>query len=204
MSVSPDGHTVLTVESGGLSHLWNTSTGTKRFSLRHGCGAREAQFIAGGTLAVTWSRDAGDCESKVMVWEVATGAAKATVSTEAASIGFSRNAKSLFTTTNSSRLTEQPVVRVWDVDTGDERFTDPIASNGNVRTAALSPDGTRLVVVSGPRVAMWAVGGGMLQSVLAAATTVCLSAEFRQQNLGESAAVAMQAFEACERKHGRK
>ena len=45
--------------------------------------------------------------------------------------------------------------------------------------------------------------GRVLQSTIAAATTVCLKPEFRRQNLGESATEARRKYEACERKHGR-
>jgi hypothetical protein len=95
-------------------------------------------------------------------------------------------------------------VRVWDVDTGEERFADAFRTVESLTNAALSPDGIRLVTASGNTASTWAVGGELLDSILAAATTVCLKPEFRRQNLGESAADAVRAYEACERKHGRK
>jgi hypothetical protein len=101
-------------------------------------------------------------------------------------------------------LDAQAIVRVWDVDTGEERFAEFFRSAESVRSAALSPDGNRLVTASGNTASTWAVGGELLQAALAAATTVCLKPEFRGQNLGESAADAMRAYQACERTHGRK
>ncbi|HXT51634.1 MAG TPA: WD40 repeat domain-containing protein, partial [Thermoanaerobaculia bacterium] len=77
-AISPDGRTLLTLDGEGVGRLWDTATGKKRFTLRHGCGARDVQFIGGGTLAVTWSRAdrfAG-CDAKVVMWDVATGVAR--------------------------------------------------------------------------------------------------------------------------------
>ena len=70
-------------------------------------------------------------------------------------------------------------------------------------TATFSSDGRLLVTASGNRALIWAVAGELLQSTIAAATTVCLKPEFRRQNLGESATEARRKYEACERKHGR-
>ncbi len=205
IAVAPDGLTVLTVESDGAAHLWNASTGTERFTLQHACGERFAQFIGGGRLAVTQSRGEGNgCESKVMVWDVATGVARSSVSTAAESIGFSENGKVMFAIEDGTAPAEQAAVRLWDVDTGEERFADPFRSREQVRVAALSADGARLVTAAGTLASTWGVGGGLLQSALAAATTVCLTPEFRRQNLGESDAEALRGYETCESKHGRK
>jgi WD40 repeat protein len=97
----------------------------------------------------------------------------------------------------------ETLVQVWDTDTGEERFPEPLRSDEPLRTAAFSPDGKFLVTTSGNTALMWAVSGELLQSAIAAATTVCLRPEFRWQNLGESAAEAREKYQACERKHGR-
>ena len=211
VAVSPDKRLVLTLQEDGTAHLWDTTTGKDRFTLQHGCGADDARFIAGGSLAVTWSRRGGDaCPSKLMVWEVATGAARSSMNTTGVeSVGFSQDGKVAFTSARHTYrsgpewLDAQELVRVWDVDTGEERFADPFRSRELVTSAALSPDGARLLTASGPTVFTWAVGGVALQSALAAATTVCLPPDFRRQNLGESDDEARRAYDACERKHGR-
>ncbi|HXT23034.1 MAG TPA: hypothetical protein VN923_19960, partial [Thermoanaerobaculia bacterium] len=211
-AISPDGRTLLTLDGEGVGRLWDTATGKKRFTLRHGCGARDVQFIGGGTLAVTWSRAdrfAG-CDAKVVMWDVATGVARATARTNAESIGFSDVGKTMYATERRP-LNPKPVwrdsqalVRVGDVDTGEERFADPFRGNEDFRIVALSPDGNRMLTAVGDTASIWAVGAELLQSTLAAATSVCLAPQIRRQNLGESEAQAQQTFEACERKHGRR
>jgi WD40 repeat protein len=91
-------------------------------------------------------------------------------------------------------------VQVWEAKTGSAQHT---FSHGVVRTATFSPDGRFLVTTSGNTALIWSVSGALLQSAIAAATTVCLKPEFRRQNLGESATEARRKYEACERKHGR-
>jgi hypothetical protein len=93
------------------------------------------------------------------------------------------------------------------VETGEERFADLFPdlafADADVHVAVASPDGSRVAVAARGRLSAWAVGGDLLQSILAESTTVCLSPDFRRQNLGESAADARRAFDACERRHGR-
>ena len=205
LAVSPDGRTLLTVQEGGPGHLWDATTGKERFALSVGCNTVDARFIAGGTLAVVWSRyEAGGSGCPVMVWDAATGAPRSSIATgEAHSIGFSENATVLFGTESSGFSGAPPGVRVWDLDTGEERFQLPLPSEG-VRSVAVSPDGRRIAIAADTGLSAWAIGGDLLQSILAASTTVCLQPEFRRQNLGESAADATRAYDACERRHGRK
>lgn len=206
LALTPDGRTLLTLRDDGVGHLWDTATGKARVPLPHGCGASDARFVAGGTLAVTWSSAegmGGDCESKAMIWDVATGAPRSSIATTSAeSIGFSENARVMFDIERS--LDGRASVRVWDVDMGEERFTNPFQSDERIRAAAASPDGRRVAFASGKAVSTWAVGGDLLQSILAASTTVCLQPEFRRQNLGEAAEKAVRAYDACERRHGRR
>jgi hypothetical protein len=94
-------------------------------------------------------------------------------------------------------------VRVWDTDTGEQRFADlPGAALFNVIIA--SPDGSRIATAANDKLTVWAVGGDLLKRALEASTTVCLPQAFRRQNLGESATDAARAFEACEGRRGRK
>ena len=211
MSVSPDGRTVLTVEKDGTTRFWDPTTGKPRSASTLGCGADDSRFIAGGTLAVTWLHDGReDCGTNVVVWYTANGAEKATVTAgHLGTIGFSANGGAMFTT-HRERYDSAPewqnareVVRVWDVDTGEERFAEPIRSLDAITTTALSPDGNLLVTASGNMVSTWAVGARLLQTAVAAATTVCLTPEFRRQNLDESDAEARRAYAACEHGHGR-
>ena len=211
-AISPDGRTLLTLDGEGIGRLWDTATGKKRFTLRHGCGARDVLFIAGGTVAVTWSRPnrfAG-CEAKVVMWDVATGVARATARTQAESIGFSDDGRTLYAVERRPTKPKpvwqdsREVLRVGDVDTGEERFAEPFRTREHFPVVASSPDGSRLLAAEGDTVSIWAVGAGLLQSTLAAATSACLAPQIRRQNLGESEVEAHQTFEACERRHGRR
>ncbi len=207
LAVSPDGRAVLTVD-GTAGHLWDTTTGKQRFPpLPDGCGARDAQFIAGGNLAA-WSGGEGAgsaCEPRVRIWDAVTGAARSSIGVpNPERIGFSDNGRVMFESVGEFQPPQRRGLRIWDVDTGEERFADLIPSDEKLPVAAASPDGRRVVTVAGRRVSAWAVGGDLLQSILAASTTVCLQPDFRRQNLGESAADATRAFEACERRHGRR
>jgi WD40 repeat protein len=93
--------------------------------------------------------------------------------------------------------------KVWDLETGEELFAEPLRGDKNTRNFTLSPDGRFVVATSGNSVLVWGVSGQHLQSAIAAATTVCLSPEFRRQNLGESDAEAHENWKACEHKYGR-
>jgi WD40 repeat protein len=203
--VSPDGRTVLSIEENGVGHLWDAASGKERAKLDHGCNGHNARFIAGGSLAVTWSPPDFplDCEAKAMVWDVATGAARSSIPLQAASIGFSGEGRVMYEVVRDFEPPQRQGLRIWDVDTGEQRFADLFSADDTIRAAAASPDGRRIVMAVGTSVSTWAVGGDLLQTALAASTTVCLSPEFRRQNLGESAADATRAYEACERRHGR-
>jgi WD40 repeat protein len=204
---SPDGRTVLSIEENGVGHLWDAASGKERAKLDHGCNARYGWFVGGGSLAVTFSRHepGQDCEPKAIAWDVATGAARSSIRLpNAESIGFSGDGRVMYEVVREFKPRPRHGLRIWDLDTGEERFADLFSADGTIRTAAASPDGRRIAMAVGTSVSMWAVGGDLLQAALAASTTVCLAPEFRRQNLGESAAEATRAYEACERRHGRK
>ena len=210
-AISPHGRALLTLERDGTAHLWDTATGKGRRAL-HGCGARDARFIAGGALAIT--RSAEDrftgCEAKIMVWDVATGRARSTIRTAAESIGFSDDGRTMYAAERRSFVSgpewqgAQAIVHVGDTDVGEERFADPFRGGEGYRVVALSPDGNRLLTATGNTASIYAIGGQLLQERIAAGTSVCLAPQIRRQNLGESEADAQRMFEACQRKHGRR
>jgi WD40 repeat protein len=219
VAVSPDERTVLTAEADGTVHLWDVSTGRERRRMQQGCPVDDLRVItdgtgdAGGALAMSWTlRSTEDCPSKVVVWDLATGAARSSMNVHGTEVlRFSRDGKVMVSRDDDGK--RQPpsafgdagtALRVWDVDSGEERFADPFRSEDRLPSLALSPDGSRLLAGGGQTASMWSVSGTLLQAALAAATSACLPPEFRRQNLGESEAEARRAFEACEHRHGRR
>lgn len=205
VAVSPDGGRVLTVGNDGKARLWSSETGERLHELVHGCGLRDGRFVDGGRLVATRSEAARDgCEARVIVWRAASGEAVSTMHiAKADDIQFSADGRRMLS--RHSRNVDHAEERafVWDVDTGEQRFGEPFVFADDLRAAEFSGDGRFLVTGAGRRVSVWAVGGRELQAALDTATTACLPAEFRRQNLGESEADARRKHEECERRHGR-
>jgi len=73
-----------------------------------------------------------------------------------------------------------------------------------VRSAAFSPDGTRVVTASGDETArVWTISGERLQAAIRSATTVCLDPPFRTRYFGDSPEEALRTYQTCEQAHGR-
>ena len=210
VAVSPDGRSVLTVGDDGTARLWDSETGKERHKLPHGCGLREGRFVDGSRLMATRSLDDGfksECDSKVVLWDVATGQLRASMTVaDEGDVKFSHDGRRMFSR-HSLRGEIRPgaveALSVWDADTGEARFAEAFVSPDHMRGAEFSRDGRLLLTAAGTQVSVWAIAGRELQAALAAAITVCLSSEFRRQNLGETDAEARRKQAACERKHGR-
>ena len=203
IAVSPDGRTALTVHE-RTAQLWDTATGLERVTLPALCGSRGAQFVAAGALAVVSTTGGpNDCPRQVVLWDVAAKAVRATINLPGdEQIGFSENGNVMFQVVDTSAR-QRWQLRIWDTDTGEQRFAD-LPEGALFQRIAASPDGGRIALSTRDRLSVWAVGGDILKQALEASTTVCLPEEFRRQNLGESAADAARAYEACERRRGRK
>jgi hypothetical protein len=106
---------------------------------------------------------------------------------------------------NGAHRHKETLVRVWDLETAEERFDNPLRSDERMEIIDFSPDSKRLLSKAArtKKVEMWAISGDLLQAAVAAATTVCLKPEFRRLYLLESDAEADQNWKACERSHGR-
>jgi WD40 repeat protein len=210
--ISSDGRSVITISRDNTAILRDAQTGGKRFPLEHKEEVRFVRLIAAGRLAVSGSfRDSGNiCEIKV--WEVETGKERAVfvfsphTSFQWEHVRFSPNGKLMLTlSSNSAHRHEETLVRVWDLETAEERFDKPFRSDKRLKIIDFSPDSKRLLTkaVNAKKVELWAISGDLLQAAVAAATTVCLAPEFRRLNLGESDAEAYKNWKACERRHGR-
>ncbi|MGE0812711.1 MAG: TIR domain-containing protein [Vicinamibacterales bacterium] len=205
--LGPDGRTILSVDESGTGHLWDGTTGTHLAGLPHGCSARDGWFVADGSLVVTRSLGGGTlgCEANVTVWDAATGARRSSMPVSGdRPVGFNGGGTVMWEAMREVEAAQRDGIRTWDVDTGEPRLSEPYWTGTDVRTAAASPDGARVVTAAGPALTMWATGGALLQERLSAVTTACLSPEFRRQNLGESADAASRAHDACERRRGRR
>jgi WD40 repeat protein len=208
--VSPDGRKVLTVGADETARLWDSETGKPLHKLQHGCFLRDGRFVGGGRLVATHSYSGGSgCDPKVVLWDAASGQPRSlmAVADDARAIEFSQDGRRMLSLHASRgpqrRADVVETLSVWDADAGQQRFGEAFASASAMRVAVFSADGRFLLTAAGRQVSLWAIEGRELQAVLAAATTVCLSAEFRRQNLGEAEAEARRKHEACERRHGR-
>ena len=133
-SVSPDGRTVLTVQDDG----WRICgiPAQERNGSRSTTAAAHA--TRNSSRAGRWRSPGRAKPVRLRVESDGLGRrdrpARSSVGTAAAeSIGFSENGKAMFTTESRpidpvpAWLDAQAIVRVWDVDTGEERFADPSA-----------------------------------------------------------------------------
>jgi WD40 repeat protein len=92
--------------------------------------------------------------------------------------------------------------RVWNADGSSE----PVALDHEnaVNSASWSPDGTWIVTVSDDQSArVWQITVPALQHALHRMTVDCLSPAQRETYLLETKPVAVAAYQACERTHGR-
>lgn len=111
--------------------------------------------------------------------------------------------------------------RLWHAESGTPIATLP--HGDSIRGAAFSEDGSRLVTVTGPgagedvaelcaqsrddrdtgtRCQVWAVSAELLQALIRSRTNLCLSADFRMTQLGESQEEAERKYERCEECRG--
>jgi WD40 repeat protein len=211
--ISSDGRSVITLSKDKTAILWDAQTGDERFPLEHKEEVRFAEFIAAGRLALSGSCRDSDNYCEVKVWEVETGKAQALIRFSMANsswrgegLSVSPNGKlMLMLSGNGAHRHKETLVRVWDLETAEERIDKPFRSGEVLKIIDFSPDSKRLltIAVHTKKVAMWAISGDLLQAAVAAATTVCLRPEFRRLYLLESDAEADQNWKACERSHGR-
>ena len=156
--MTPDGRTLLTVEA-DTGHLWDATTGIERFARSVGCNTGRA-FIAGGTLAVVWSRGGpSDCRPRVLVWDVAAKAIRSTIDLpdrRADPIGFSDNGKVMFQVGERSSRAGVGTA-VWDADTGEQRFADLPGRDASSRRREPGRQPRRHR--DRTRLSVWAVGG---------------------------------------------
>jgi WD40 repeat protein len=151
MSFAPDGKTLATARVGALLFLrgappnkdqvtlWDPTTGKARASLN---GFGPLRFTADGAALVTSGRD-----RTLLVWDVATGRLRATLSLGEGSLDqlvVSPDGKLVAASLNRGQGPEQrSEVKVWDLATGRE-VAAVVESGWDVQCLAFSPDGRTL------------------------------------------------------------
>lgn len=211
-SFSPNGKRVVTISDDNTARIWDVETGAELHSLEHPTRVEEATFNADDSVMTIYTGD--DNISQVRVWDAGTGAVRFEFPVDlSANFGLSTNwslgpfGKYLVTWHAES-------VRVWDLETGEELFSEPLShprfqkmtswmSTGDVRIASISPDGRRLLTATDAETRVWVISGELLQSAVRSATVVCFSPSFRHWVLGEPFDEARTKYEVCERSHGR-
>ncbi|MGE5194014.1 MAG: protein kinase domain-containing protein, partial [Deltaproteobacteria bacterium] len=158
VAFSPDGKTLASggKRTGSLI-LWEASTGQPLHTIRESVDGMafspDSRIVAGGAIA-------GD-GVHVKLWDVATGAVRATFADAGDAIGFLADGKTLVTLTH--RFLASSAIQFWDVETGTRRLAIPLPG---LFSAALSRDGTQLAASSQstPGLGVWDTATGKLQT----------------------------------------
>jgi WD40 repeat protein len=158
---SPDGRRVLTMSDGPTAYLWEADTGVRIAELRaHQNDIASVAFSPDGSRIATAGKDA-----VVYLWNVASLTTPIPLKQLDAvnDVQFSPDGLSVVTAAGQWRVLDSLgglftnkanrfTVGVWDVRSGSERFRLPPFS-APVLIARFSPDGARLVTVSGDNIA---------------------------------------------------
>jgi WD40 repeat protein len=203
---SPDGKRIVTASEDGTAQVWSADDGgpevrDARDSIRlvgHKSSVRTAAWSPDGKRILTASGD-----GTTRVWNADGTGTPVVLDDPQGQYGlvaaWSPDGRRFVTVTI-------PEAKVWNADgTGPEivllKKDAPAAA---ATFAAWSPDGERLLVTYGDGTArIWPGTLPALQRALRDATTDCLTPEQRQTYLVESDSEARDAYEACERTHGR-
>ena len=163
---------------------------------------KSAEFSPDGKLVVILAKDGND----VFLWNADGDGEPSKLSGHTGSVNsakFSKDGKYLITTSYDGSA------RLWLADGTGEALVLQSEARSVVSWAEFSPDSTRVLTVSYPRVIseitarVWTVGWEELTKHLRNRTGECLSAEQRIKYLGEGEDVAKTRASECESRFGR-
>jgi WD40 repeat protein len=172
LAISPDGKTLGACLYNGQVVLWDTQAGRRLWQLSgHPQGTRRIVFSPDGTIAATAGTD-----QTAKLWNVASGQLLRTTQAQAlpvSDVSFSPDGRTLATATGNWRQWRLPgELKLWDVQTGDERA----AVGGHaleIKGTMFDPPGVRLFSYGPNGVRIWDIASRRQQAVLAEGTVVC-------------------------------
>jgi WD40 repeat protein/serine/threonine protein kinase len=142
---SPDGKWIVGPTFGSANDstvkVWNAETGAvERELIGHTEMVRSAEFSSDGESILTASRD-----KTLKIWDVATGTARQTLSSEhrLESASFSPDSKRILTI---GFVASRSQAQVWDLASEKPLYT--LGTSGIGLVAAFSPDGTRIITAN--------------------------------------------------------
>jgi WD40 repeat protein len=176
LAVSPDHRTVAASDWGSVVRLWDLETGRERVKLR---GFTAECFFAPDSK--TFATAGPNNAHGVLLWETATGKPinrLAGHNSPISSLAFSPDRK---TAATCSWLRGDPVVRLWDPQTGRLLRSFEMPGSSGVHTIAFSPNGRTLAACGwdgGNKVVLWDVATGRERHVLSGHEAGCTCVTF--------------------------
>ena len=194
VAFSPSGDRVVTVAEGGLARAWSLGG----FSVP-GWSASHEDFVFAATFSTRGDLLTATSEGVVRVF---TG--------ESTKPWIVRGHQSAIHAASWSPEGERFVTasadgtaRIWKADGASEPKV-LAGHTGQIMDVSWSPRGDRIATVSLDGTArVWRVETSDLVSAIAAATSVCLTPDFRRHALGDSPESALASYDDCERARGR-
>lgn len=136
---SPDGSRVLTASFDGTASLWDVKTEIELLRLQHKKEVFSAHFSSDGKLILTASKD-----GTTHLWDAETGIEVLVLTGRPfVDAGLSPDGTQIVTASSGDRT-----ARIWDTKTGSEILPALTGHENDVRTAAFSADGSRIITAS--------------------------------------------------------
>jgi WD40 repeat protein len=178
--ISPDGRTVAGSKADGSVRLWDLETGKERAKVPQLQGWTANIFFAPDSK--TFATGGGNNAHAVLLWETATGKPVEPFpghTSPVTSVAFSPDGT---TAATSSSMRGDPVVRLWDPQTGRLlRSLQAGSGFGGVSAVAFSPDGATLATcgwLGENKVRLWDAATGRERHVLVGHEAGCTCVAF--------------------------